>query len=175
MQIAKLVTVAGPPSLGTYANFKVGHRCRTPFSGYLCKLQSWSPLPDPLLWVPMQISKLVTVAGPPSLGTYANCKVGHRCRTPFSGYLCKFQSWSPGPPSLGTYANCKVGHRGRTPFSGYLCKLQSWSPWPDPLLWVPMQIAKLVTVAGPPSLGTYANCKVGHRSRTPFSGYYTQI
>ena len=172
MQIAKLVTVAGPPSLGTYANCKVGHRSRTPFSGRLCKFQSWSPLPDPLLWVPMQIAKLVTVAGPPSLGTYANCKVGHRSgppspnfkvghrsRTPFSGYLCKLQTVA-GPPSLGyrTYANCKVGHRCR-----------------DPLLWVPMQIAKLVTVAGPPSLGTYANCKVGHRSRTPFSGYLCKL
>ena len=113
MQISKLVTVARPLSLGTYANCKVGHRSPTPFSGYLCKFQSWSPWPDLLsLGTYANFVKLVTVAGPPSLGTYANFKVGHRSRTPFSGYLSKFQSWSPWP----------------NPFSGYLCKFQSWSP-----------------------------------------------
>ena len=36
MQISKLVTVVPPLLLGTYANFKVGHRCLTPPLGDLC-------------------------------------------------------------------------------------------------------------------------------------------
>ena len=53
----------------------------------------WAPLQlsklvsiGPLLWAPMQISKLVIIVAHPSLGTYVNFKVGHHCHTSFSGH-----------------------------------------------------------------------------------------
>jgi hypothetical protein len=174
-QISKLVAVAPRPSrghpckfrswspwphhllLGTYANFKVGHRDPAHFSWVLiANFKVGHHGPTPFSWTSMQISKLVAVAHPLRLGAYAISKVGHRGPTRFSWvpmqirklvtvaprpslrHLCNFQRWPLWlhPLLLDTYAIFKVGHHGHTRFS-----------------WAPMQSSKLVTVGPRPSLG----------------------